>query len=75
MKIPVIGITLDSEEKDCYSKFPWYAVRENYMDALSHAGGLPIALPYNDKQIGEYMHLIDGLLLTGCAFDIDPNLF
>jgi len=72
---PVIGVTLDHELAGGYSKFPWYAVRENYMNAISHAGGLPIALPYNDKQIGEYMHLIDGLLLTGGAFDIDPNLF
>ena len=72
---PVIGITLDHEPAGGYSKFPWYAVRENYVDAISRAGGLPIALPHNDKQIAKYMHLIDGLLLTGGAFDIDPNLF
>ena len=32
---PVIGITLDHEPAGGYSKFPWYAVRENYVDAIS----------------------------------------
>ena len=72
---PVIGVTLDREPAGGYSKFPWYAVRENYMDAISHAGGLPIALPHDDRVADAYMDLVDGLLLTGGAFDIDPGLF
>jgi putative glutamine amidotransferase len=34
---PLIGITLDSEEPGGYSKYPWYALRQNYMSAV--AGG------------------------------------
>ena len=35
MKKPIIGITLDSEKKKTYSKFPWYALRENYLTSLT----------------------------------------
>ena len=72
---PVIGVTLDREPAGGYSKFPWYAVRENYMDAISRAGGLPVALPHDDRIADAYIDLVDGLLLTGGAFDIDPGLF
>jgi len=30
MAQPVIGLTLDHEPQSGYSKFPWYAIRENY---------------------------------------------
>ena len=43
---PLIGITLDSEEAGTYSKFPWYAIRENYSSAVSDAGGLSVMLPH-----------------------------
>jgi len=72
---PVIGVTLDREPAGGYSKFPWYAVRENYMSAVSRAGGLPIALPHDDKAADQYIDLVDGVLLSGGAFDIDPQLF
>ena len=72
---PVIGVTLDYETAGGYSKFPWYAVRENYMDAVTFAGGLPVALPHSDQNISQYMDMIDGLLVTGGAFDVDPQLF
>ena len=38
---PLIGITLDSEEPGGYSKFPWYALRQNYCSAVTQTGGLP----------------------------------
>ena len=75
MMIPVIGITLDSEEPGSYSKFPWYALRENYIAAVSHAGGLPLALPHEADKINQYLNLIDGLVITGGNFDVDPTLF
>ena len=34
MKKPIIGITLDNEESDTYSKFPWYAIRSNYLHSI-----------------------------------------
>ena len=74
-KRPTIGVTLDSEEPGGYSKFPWYAVRQNYADAVVKAGGLPLFLPHEPDQVEEYLALIDGLVVTGGAFDIDPALF
>lgn len=75
MKTPVIGITLDSEEPGGYSKFPWYALRENYAGAVAAAGGLPLALPHETDRAEAYLDLIDGLLITGGNFDVDPALF
>ncbi len=72
---PVIGVTLDRETAGGYSKFPWYAVRENYMSAVIRAGGLPVALPHDDRVVDQYMDLVDGILITGGAFDVDPELF
>ena len=34
---PLIGVTLDRETDSTYSKFPWYAIRENYMQAVAAA--------------------------------------
>ncbi len=75
MKTPVIGITMDSEDPGGYSKFPWYALRENYAGAVSRAGGLPMALPHEEDRVEEYLDLIDGLMVTGGNFDVDPALF
>jgi putative glutamine amidotransferase len=72
---PTIGVTLDSEEPGGYSKFPWYAVRQNYADAVVKAGGLPLFLPHEPDQVADYLALIDGLVVTGGAFDVDPSLF
>jgi len=75
MTRPVIGITLDSEEPGGYSKLPWYALRENYADAVTAAGGLPLPLPHEPDRAEDYLNLIDGLVITGGAFDVDPSLF
>ncbi len=75
MSTPVIGITLDSEEPGGYSKLPWYALRKNYSESVARAGGLPVMLPHEPELAGRYLDLIDGLLVTGGAFDVDPALF
>jgi putative glutamine amidotransferase len=75
MTRPVIGITLDSEEPGGYSNLPWYALRENYADAVTAAGGLPLPLPHEPDRAEDYLNLIDGLVITGGAFDVDPSLF
>ncbi len=72
---PVIGITLDSESPGGYSKFPWYAVRANYADAVAGAGGLPLALPHHAALAGDYLDRLDALIVTGGAFDVDPLLY
>ncbi|MCC6471274.1 MAG: gamma-glutamyl-gamma-aminobutyrate hydrolase family protein [Alphaproteobacteria bacterium] len=75
MSLPIIGLTLDAEKPGGYSKFPWYAVRENYCAAVARAGGLPILLPHEPEQVAAYLDTIDGLIVTGGAFDVDPAIF
>lgn len=77
--LPVIGLTLDAEPPDAeaqrrYSKFPWYALRRNYCDAVAAAGALPVALPHVPTAEA-YLDAIDGLIVTGGAFDVDPGLY
>ncbi len=72
---PVIGLTLDREEGGGYSRFPWYALRENYCGAVARAGGLPFALPHEPALVETMLDRIDGLVITGGAFDVDPALF
>jgi len=77
MKTPLIGITMDSEEggEGAYSKFDWYALRENYAGAVVASGGLPLPLPHEPELIDPYLDLIDGLLITGGAFDVSPAMY
>lgn len=75
MKSPVVGITLDAEAPGGYSKYPWYALRQNYASAVAKAGGLPMALPHETMLAGDYLNHIDGLLIAGGDFDVNPELF
>jgi len=72
---PCIGITLDSEQAGGYSKYPWYALRQNYADAIAGAGGLPFSLSHHAMLAGEMLDRLDGLVVTGGAFDVDPALY
>ena len=72
---PVIGVTLDAEEAGGWSKLPWYALRRNYFSALVEAGALPVALPHHPELAADYLERLDGLLVTGGAFDVDPRLW
>jgi putative glutamine amidotransferase len=75
MKRPLIGVTLDAEQPGGYSRFPWYAARQNYFDAVVAAGGLPVALPHEPDQAADYLDTVDGVLVTGGAFDVDPAYY
>ena len=72
---PLIGVTLDSEQPGGYSKYPWYAIRQNYAEAIIAAGGLPIALPHDPALAADYLGHIQALVVTGGAFDVDPSLY
>jgi putative glutamine amidotransferase len=74
-KRPVIGVTLDSEPPGGYSHYPWYALRQNYAEAITAAGGLPIGLPHDAALAPDYLAQIDALVVTGGAFDVDPALY
>jgi putative glutamine amidotransferase len=71
----MIGVTLDAEQPGGYSKYPWYAIRQNYADAIAAAGGLPVALPHDAGLAAAYLDRIDALVVTGGAFDVDPGLY
>jgi putative glutamine amidotransferase len=74
-RAPVIGFTLDYEVKGGFSKMPWYAIRENYMTAVSALGAIPVALPHETGLTEHYLGLIDALVVTGGAFDVPPELY
>lgn len=73
---PLIGFTLDYEENNPgYSKYPWYAIRENYLTSVSAAGGVPLPLPHELALAERYVQMIDGLVVTGGAFDVSPEYY
>lgn len=75
MKKPVIGVTLDCENCESYSPYPWYALRENYIKCIETAGGLPILIPYHTEGVDAYLSMIDGLMIPGGAHDIAPEIY
>jgi len=75
MKKPIIGITLDNEEPGRYSKFPWYAIRQNYLHSVYQLGGIPFPLFHSMHSAKDIFSLIDGLVITGGNFDIDPKKY
>ena len=75
MKKPLIGITLDNEEPGQYSKFPWYAIRKNYLHSIEKFGGIPFPLFHSLSSINKILNIIDGLIVTGGDFDICPSFY
>jgi putative glutamine amidotransferase len=75
IKRPLIGLTLDAEPEGGWSKYPWYALRQNYTSAVAAAGGLAVALPHDAGLAEAYLDRLDGLIVTGGAFDVDPALY
>jgi putative glutamine amidotransferase len=71
----MIGVTLDAEQPGGYSKYPWYALRQNYAEAIIAVGGLPVALPHDPALASAYLDRIDALVVTGGAFDVAPSLY
>jgi putative glutamine amidotransferase len=71
----MIGVTLDAEQPGGYSKYPWYALRRNYAEAIAGAGGLPVTLPHDAALAADYLDHIEALVVTGGAFDVDPALY
>lgn len=75
---PVIGITMDSEEgaaSGSYSKYPWYALRDNYCAIVARHGGLPVPLPHEPQLAEDYLDTMSGLIITGGAFDVPPEMY
>lgn len=72
---PIIGITLDWEEKGTFSKRPYYALRESYFNIIYKAGGLPVAIPYIHNAIDEYLNNISGLIIPGGDFALKKEWY
>lgn len=71
MRKPLIGLTPQydlEQEKLC--------MRQNYMDMVAAAGGIPLVLPLMDERydIEALAQLCDGFLFTGGP-DVHPSLF
>ncbi len=67
---PRIGLTLDVDEER-----KRYGLEARYVDAVLAAGGLPILLPHAQDAAAAYLALLDGLVVTGGAFDVPPELY
>jgi putative glutamine amidotransferase len=67
---PRIGVTLDADEGGRRYELP-----RTYADAVLAAGGLPILLPHAAEAAQAYLALLDGLVVTGGAFDVPPELY
>jgi putative glutamine amidotransferase len=70
-----IGITLDYETEVTYSKYPWYALRENYCSSVAEFGAVPVPLAHFPALADDYLDMIDGLIVTGGNFDVSPELY
>jgi len=75
MKNPIIGITFDFENSGGYSKFPWYAIRENYLTCLYKFGAIPFPILHENSLNNTLLKILDGLVITGGNFDINPKLY
>jgi putative glutamine amidotransferase len=68
---PRIGLTLGLD-----AAAGRYHVRQNYVAAVEAEGALPILLPHGDgSSAAGYLALLDGLVVTGGAFDVPPELY
>jgi putative glutamine amidotransferase len=67
---PRIGLTLDVDGDGSR-----YVLKQPYVEAVLAAGALPILLPHAQEAAGAYLALLDGLVVTGGAFDIPPELY
>ncbi|VAX23325.1 Glutamine amidotransferase, class I [hydrothermal vent metagenome] len=79
---PVIGISADTNmgresEISDYKGETIYWLKKSYPDAITKSGGAPLILPIstNLELISQYFETVDGLLLSGGHFDIDPKLY
>jgi putative glutamine amidotransferase len=75
MKKPLIGIVLDNETSGDYSSYPYYVLRRHYFDAIEKAGGIPLGIHHSEEFVGDYLHLLDGLLMPGGDYDIPPEVY
>lgn len=72
---PTIGILLDYEAAGSFSSRPHYALRTAYFDAIWHAGGLPMGIPYIEAARGAYLAACEGLIVPGGFYPFPPEIY
>lgn len=75
-KKPLIGINGDyrpakSDQKNA-AALSWF--NAGYFDSITACGGVPVLLPpyASDDDLRQALEQLDGLVLSGCNFDLDP---
>ncbi|MEE9162493.1 MAG: gamma-glutamyl-gamma-aminobutyrate hydrolase family protein [Candidatus Neomarinimicrobiota bacterium] len=73
MERPVIGIPVSPPEDGS----PYYNLNPQYSNAIWRAGGDPLALPLlpEEAYAQRMIALVDGLVLPGSKYDLDPALY
>lgn len=74
---PIIGVIPDynNGSEKSYSARPHYAIRENYINMISDSNAAAIIIPYDKSSTESYISMIDGLLVVGGFFDINPKRY
>lgn len=74
---PSIAITPDVSTPSPEAPFPRYELKTAYADAVFRAGGLPFIVPFTDDRsvIDLFLDRVSGLVVTGGAFDVPPELY
>ncbi|HEY4492346.1 MAG TPA: gamma-glutamyl-gamma-aminobutyrate hydrolase family protein, partial [Acidobacteriota bacterium] len=69
---PVILINLCTKTGD-----DMFYIRRGYVEAIMHAGGIPVALPLVADQdyASRVAEIADGVLLPGSLTDVDPKYY
>ena len=70
MSRPRIGLTVDAAEGE-----ERFELKRAYVDAVVAAGGLPLLLPHAPALAADTLATLDGLVVTGGAFDVPPELY
>jgi putative glutamine amidotransferase len=71
MKKPIIGVT-PSPVDDAYLESTFNV---DYTEAIEAAGGIPVILQLNYRNLRELISSLDGLLLTGGGGDVGPGRY
>src|SRR5258705_3342577 len=77
---PVIGVTADLSEApgklDNYQESTLF-VPQRYLSAIEQAGAIALVLPPNQSEaaLHRMIGLVDGLVITGGNFDIQPRYY
>jgi putative glutamine amidotransferase len=77
---PTIGVTAAAERVSYgpWTEIPAFISPARYVEAVQHAGGRPVLLPPDpeDAEVpGGVLDLLDALVVTGGAGDLDPALY